>query len=162
MVLSFHMVMVTWSYARSEKMSVSQELRDYFSKLIQPKCLEQMFQKLKKEIVTKFDEKFIEQNKKIDGLEKWVSFQENIINQLLIKCDDNEQYSRRNCLRIHGIESTKHEKIDDVWKKVKDCYESVQVPFAQEDIDRAHRIGTEYKEKNLGKKVKSMIVKFKS
>ena len=36
------------------------------------------------------------------------------------------------------------------------------MPFAQEDIDRAHRIGMEYTEKNLGKEVKSIIVKFKS
>ena len=34
--------------------------------------------------------------------------------------------------------------------------------FAQEDINRAHRIGMEYTEKNSGKKVKSIIVKFKS
>ena len=75
------------------KMSVLQELRDYFSELIQPlatnECLEQMFQKLKKELVTKFEERFKEQNKKIDKLEEWVSFQENTIKQLLIKCDDN-------------------------------------------------------------------------
>ena len=55
MVHGFHMVIVTCSYARSEKMSVSHELRDYFSELIQPlatnECLEQMFQKLKEEIV---------------------------------------------------------------------------------------------------------------
>ena len=36
------------------------------------------------------------------------------------------------------------------------------MPFAQEDINRAHRIGMEYTEKNSGKKVKSIIVKFKS
>ena len=36
------------------------------------------------------------------------------------------------------------------------------MPFAQEDIDRAHRIGMEYTEKNSGKEVKSLIVKFKS
>ena len=105
------MVIVTRSYARSEKMSVLQELRDYFSKLIQPLAtnerLEQMFQKLKEEIVTKFEERFIEQNKKTYELEERVSFQENPINQLLIKCDDNEQYSRRNCLRIHEIKSEK-------------------------------------------------------
>ena len=75
--------------------------------------------------------------KKIDELEERVLFRENTINQLLMKCDDNEQYSRRNCLRIHGIES---KKIDDVWQKVKECYQTVQVPFAQEDIDRAHKI----------------------
>ena len=132
------MVIVTHSYVRSEEMSVSQELRDYFSELIQPlatnECLEQMFQKLKEKIVTKFEERFIEQNRKIDELEEQVLFQENTINRVLIKCDDNEQYSRRNCLRIHGIEFKKNEKIDDVWQKVKECYEPVQVPFSQEDI----------------------------
>ena len=56
----------------------------------------------------------------------------------------------------------KNEKIGDVWQKVKESYESVQVPFAQEDVDRAYRIGMEYPEKNSGKKVKSIIVKFKS
>ena len=74
-----------------KKMSVLQEFHDYFSELIQPlatnKCLEQMFQKLKNELVTKFEERFKEQNKKIDKLEE--SFQENTIKQLLIKCDDN-------------------------------------------------------------------------
>ena len=49
-----------------------------------------------------------------------------------------------------------------MWQKVKECYESVQVPYAQEDIDRAHTIGMEYTEKNSGKKVKYIIVKFKS
>ena len=56
----------------------------------------------------------------------------------------------------------KNEKIDDLRQKVKERYESVQVPFAQEDIDRAHRIGMEYAEKNSGKEVKSITVKFKS
>ena len=78
-----------------KKMSVLQELRDYFSEWIQPlatnECLQQIFQKLKEEIVTKFEERFIEQNRKIDELEERVSFKENAINQLLIKCDDNEQ-----------------------------------------------------------------------
>ena len=36
------------------------------------------------------------------------------------------------------------------------------MPLVQEDIDRAHRIGMEHTEKNSGKKVKSVIVKFKS
>ena len=54
-------------------MSENQELRDCFSELIQPlvtnECLEQMFEKLKEEIVTMFEERFIEQNKKIDELQ---------------------------------------------------------------------------------------------
>ena len=46
--------------------------------------------------------------------------------------------------------------------KVKECYGSVQQPFAHEDIDRAHRIEMEYMEKNSGNKVKSIIGKLKS
>ena len=53
--------------------SENHELRDCFSELIQPlvtnECLEQMFEKLKEEIVTMFEERFIEQNKKIDELQ---------------------------------------------------------------------------------------------
>ena len=75
--------------------------------------------------------------------------------------DDNEHYSRHSCLQIHGTESKKNEKKDDVWQKAKECYKSVQVPFAQEDINRADRIGMEYTEKNSGKKVKAIIEKFK-
>ena len=91
-------------------MSVSQELCDnfdYFHELVQPLP---MFQKLREEIVTKFEEIFILQNWKIDELEERVSFQENTTNQLLIKCDYNEQCSQRNCLSIHGIESKKMKK----------------------------------------------------
>ena len=44
LVHGFHMVIATRSYARSEKVSVSQELPDYFFELIQPlttnECLE--------------------------------------------------------------------------------------------------------------------------
>ena len=61
------------------KKSLSQELCDYFSELMQPLAtnmyLEQMFQKLKHEIITKFEEKFIEQNRKIYELEEPVSFE---------------------------------------------------------------------------------------
>ena len=49
-----------------------------------------------------------------------------------------------------------------MWQKVKQCYKSVQVSFAEEEVDHAHIIGREYTDKNSGKKVKSMIVKFKS
>ena len=42
---------------------------------------------------------------------------------LIIKCDDNEQYSRRSCLRIHGIECSDDERNDNVLERVKECYE---------------------------------------
>ena len=69
-----------------------------------------MFQKLKEETVTKFEKRFTEQNKKIDELEERVSYQENTINQLLIKCDNNEQYSRRNYLGFMELNLKKMKK----------------------------------------------------
>lgn len=42
--------------------------------------------------------------KKIDKLEGEMVIQANTIEQLIIKCGDDEQYSKRRCLRIHGIE----------------------------------------------------------
>ena len=95
-------------------MSVLQELRDHFSELITPfatnECLEQLFQKLNKEIITKSEERLMKQNRKIEELEECVSFQENKIHQFLIKCDDNEQYSQSNRLWIHGNESKINKK----------------------------------------------------
>lgn len=40
---------------------------------------------------------------------------ENTIDQLLVKCDDKEQYSKRSSLRIHGVEV----KEKEFHKKVK-------------------------------------------
>ena len=66
-------MVVTRSSAKITNMSVSQEIREYFSELVKPlatnEILEDMFKKLKEEIISKFEEKFDEQNRKIDELE---------------------------------------------------------------------------------------------
>ena len=103
-------MVVTGSSARSESMSdISEEIGKYFSVLIKPLAtntsLEEMFDKMKEEVMSKFKSKIIEQNDKIYELESRVAIQEQTINNLLTKCDENEQYSRRSCLRIRGIES---------------------------------------------------------
>ena len=69
-----------------------------------------MFDKIKEEVISKSESKISEQNDKIYELENRVALQEETTNNLLTKCDDNEQYSRRCCLRIHGIESNRNEK----------------------------------------------------
>ena len=160
-------MVATRSSVKSESMSdVSKEIRDYFSELIKPLAtntgIKEMFDKLKEEILSKFETKIKEQDDKIHELESRVVIQEQTINNLLVKCDDNEQYSRRSCLRIHGIESHNNEKNEDVIEKVRECYDSLNLPFNEEVIDRVHRIGKEYKDRNSGKQVKSIIVKFKS
>ena len=138
-------------------MSVSQEIHEYFSELVKRlatnEVLEDMFKKFKEEIISKFVEKIDEQNRKIDELEGKIAIQSNTIDQLIIKCVENEQYSRRSCLRIHGIECNDDERNGNVLERVKECYEEMNLSFQDENIDRVHRIGKTYTDKNTGKKM---------
>ena len=100
--------------AKEEKMTTAaEELKCYFKKLIEPlvtnNSLEELFNKLKDEIMKKCDEKISEQHAKIEKFEWTITIHENAIDQLLVKCDDNEQYSRRSCLRIHLVEMIEKE-----------------------------------------------------
>ena len=134
-------------------------MKCYFEKLIEPlvtnNSLEELFNKLKDEIMKKFDKQILEQNAKNEKLESIRTIRENTTDQLLIKLDDNEQYSRRSCLHIHGVEVKENEDEDGIMNS------SVNLQFDANDTDRAHRIGLPYTDKNSGKKVKSIIVKFR-
>ena len=121
-----------------------------------------MFDKMKEEVISTFESKISEQNDNIYELESRVAIQEETINNFLTKCDNNEQYSRRICLRIHSIESNSSEKNEDMIEKIRDCHNALELPFNEEVIDCAHRIGKEYMDKISEKKVKSITVKFKS
>ena len=82
--------------------TVSSKMKCYFETLIEPfvtdKWLEDLFSKLKDNLLKKFDEKICQQNAKIEKLEYIIPIHEKTTDQLLVKCDDNDQYSRRNCL----------------------------------------------------------------
>ena len=88
-------------------MSVSQEISEYFSELVKSSAtneiLEDIFKKLTEEIISNLRKTLMIKIEKIDELEGKISIQPNTIEQLIIKCDDNKQYSRCSCLRIHGI-----------------------------------------------------------
>ena len=76
-------------------MVFSKEISDYFTKLVEPlvttERLQEMFGKLKDETIQRFKEKFTAKNKKIVDLEEKIALQEKKIENLSIKCDDNEQ-----------------------------------------------------------------------
>ena len=110
----------------------------------------------------KIDEKISEQNAKIKKLESIISVYENTIDQLLVKCDDNEQCSKTSCLRIHEVEVKEKESEDDVINTLKEFYSSLDVPFNPNDIERAHRIGLSYTDNHSGENVKFTVVKFRS
>ena len=87
--------------------------------------------------------------------------QENAFKKLEIISDDNEQYSRRSCLRIHGIEFKEGDS-GDVMEELEKCYNVMGILFNENEIDRAHGIRKPFLDKEQKKKVRSIIHKFKS
>ena len=51
---------------------------------------------------------------------------------------------------------------EGVMKKVEKCCKDMDVEFNENEIDRAHYIGKPYVDKVKNKKVRSLIIKFKS
>ena len=97
----------TRSSQEDKKMVVSTEISDYFTKLVEPlittQRLDEKFGKFKEEIIERFQEKFTSENHKIVDLEEKIALQEKKIENLNIKCDHNEQYNRRYCLRMCAV-----------------------------------------------------------
>ena len=74
-------------------MSISAEVLEYFDNLIKPlvtnKSLEELVDKFKEEIISKFEHKLKEQNLKIQEIESKIHSQENAFKKLEIISDDN-------------------------------------------------------------------------
>ena len=102
-----------------------------------------------------------------DELEKERKENDELINRLQIeisslkvevknlekKTDDQEQYSRRNGLLIHGLNEAKTENTDEmVFDVISD---KLNMEMSQVSIDRSHRLG-----KRKGQKPRAIIVKF--
>ena len=126
------MVIITLSKSSGLNLSIAVEVREYFSSLIKPlvtnKSLERRLYKFKEEIISKFEDKLREQNLKIQELESKIHSQENTFKKLEITSDDNEQYSRRSCLRIHGIEFEEGDS-GDVMEELGKCYNVMGILF---------------------------------
>ena len=150
------MVIVTRSKSSGLNMSITAEVREYFNNLIKPlvtnKSLEELLSKFKEGIISKFEDKLREQNLKIQELESKIHSQENAIKKLERISHDNEQYSRRSCLRIHGIEFKEGDS-GDVMEEIEKCYNVMGIPFNENEIDRAHGIGKPFLDKERKKKV---------
>ena len=69
--------------------------------------------------------------------------------------DQQEQYSRRNCLLIHGVEENSNEDTDKLALNI--INNDLEIDLTETAIDRTHRIGDPKKKK---KKVWPIIVKF--
>ena len=105
-----------------------------------------------------------EKDRKIEILEAKVAVLGNAINLLSVKCEENEQYSRRVSLRINQLplpdeESDETETSEDVLDKVKELIEEAEIEIPDDCIDRAHRVGKAFVDTN-GARKQQVIVRF--
>ena len=92
-------------------------------------------------LITKFDELEKRRKKKeelINSLQIEVSSVKVEVKNLEKKADDQEQYSRRNCLLIHGLTETKTEDTDEMVLDV--INNKLNIEMSQISIDRSHRL----------------------
>ena len=58
---------------------------------------------------------------------------------LMSDVDDLEQYSRRNCLLLYGVQENENENANDI--VLKTMSEELDIEIKENDSDRTHRIG---------------------
>ena len=100
-------------------------------------------------ITSKFDE--LEKDRKekekiINNLKGEVSYLSEKLGKLEESIDAQQQYSRRNCLLLHGIEETKGEDTDNIVLEVFN--DDMGLNISKSDLDRSHRIGNPKQKKN--------------
>ena len=95
-----------------------------------------------------------EKEKIINGLQKNVNDMSAAIESLKGCLDRQEQYSRRNCLLIHGLPESENENTDEL--VIDAIKEKMGEEIEKNEIDRSHRIGSP---KNNGKS-RPIIIKF--
>ena len=138
---------------------------------------EKFVKELKEDLLSSITSLINEQNRQIENLNDKLTKQNSTISVLQnnvevlneqcsklrkdinTKCDELEQYSRRQCLRIEGIVKTRKEKVEDVINLVKDCFAEADVNIPDTVLDRAHRIGPVCKDES-DQNIQGIIVKF--
>ena len=106
----------------------------------------------------KFDELEREnkkKNEKIKELEETIDILTEKNKSLTSDVDELEQYSRRNCLLLHGVQENENENTDDI--VLKTMSEELDIEIKENDLDRTHRIGNRNRKDG---KSRAIIVKF--
>ena len=96
-----------------------------------------------------------EKNELIKTMEGRIDTLSGKIDSLNLRLDEQCQYSRRNCLLLHGIKETNKENTDEI--AINTLNENIGTNLAATDIDRSHRLG---KKKDPGSKPRPIIIKF--
>ena len=101
------------------------------------------------------EKKIKELENTVTNLNEKVSILNKQVGDLDQKIEKQEQYSRRNCLLIHGVPENKDENTDDLVVNI--FKEEMDLEIFTDDLDRTHRIG---KVKEDSRHKRPIIVKF--
>lgn len=105
----------------------------------------------------KFKEELKRKDEVINSLRGHINKLQKEMNDVEHSVEKQEQYSRRNCLLIHGINENKKEDTDQI--VIDALNDNLNLDVSINDLDRTHRIG---KPRNVDENTKSrpIIVKF--
>ena len=110
-----------------------------------------------------FEEKLEERDQKIKSLEDRIGRLESslaVVNRLEYRIDNEEQYSRIQCLRINNVELPGDKESEDCMRKVEGILTKLDCCVGIDSVDRAHRIGQRKKSYDDGKVHQQIIVRF--
>ena len=93
---------------------------------------------LKDQIMAELQQTIAESKAAIESLRKTIEEKDNIISGLQLKLDELEQYQRRQCLRLFGVEEEAGEDTD---VKAIEIARKNGVNLSVGEIDRSHRVG---------------------
>ena len=96
----------------------------------------------------------LEKRKLVKDLKEEVTYLRGKVDDITVETDKQVQYSRRNCLLIHGLPESKNENTDLLAMEVIET--KMDIKITDNDIDRTHKIE---KPKNNGKP-RLVIIKF--
>ena len=93
-----------------------------------------------------YEEERKKKDKQIKCLQELVSFLENKNGEIEQQIDRQEQYSRRNCLLIHGIEERRHKVNDELVNQT--IKSEMDIDIDVKVIDRTHWIDAKTENKH--------------
>ena len=102
----------------------------------------------------KYEQERKEREEIINNLTENVSRLTQKVDDLSEAVEKQEQYSRRNCLLLHGIPEKKQENTDEL--NIKTIYEHLDIDITDRNMDTIHRIGNP---RNADEKPSPIIIK---
>lgn len=114
---------------------------DFIEGLKAALCDSQVVEALKAAVTEPLQKEINELKGIIVQKDKQLTDLETQLKDLQHKCDSNEQYSRRNNLRIYGLRENPDENLTETVTSLLNKELELQPPLTHADIDRVHRIG---------------------